>query len=180
MLRKTHQRPSNAIAMKCASRPDLRTAQRLLRLRSGLEGPTCSRTSDSIHIVREVANGLDQPSFLVVELIVIRPVLQKLWQESQQPVFVHDQELLDLERFVRIGGEDLAESACHCAPCCASYLEDVESLILYHTSIILQLPHDKLQIVSRIDISRHDFVELPIEQYFAKQLDALPLGDVAL
>lgn len=56
----------------------------------------------------------------------------------------------------------------------------METLVLHHPPIILQLPHDQLEIVSRIDIARHDLVELTVEQDLSQQLDALPLRDITL
>lgn len=60
------------------------------------------------------------------------------------------------------------------------YLEDVESLVLHHPPVVFQLPHDELEVVARVDVARHDLVELTVEQDLAQQLDALALCDVAL
>jgi len=56
----------------------------------------------------------------------------------------------------------------------------MESLVLHHPSVVLELPHDQFQIISRIDIARHDLVKLAIQQDFSQQLDALALCNIAL
>lgn len=56
----------------------------------------------------------------------------------------------------------------------------MEPLILYHPPVILQLPHDELQVIARVDIARHDLVELTVEQDLAQQLDALALRHITL
>ena len=61
-----------------------------------------------------------------------------------------------------------------------SYLEHMERFILHHLPLIPQLPHDELQIIPRIDISRHDLVKRAVQQHLAQQLDRLPLRDVTL
>ena len=60
------------------------------------------------------------------------------------------------------------------------YLEDVEGFVLHHPPVVFQLPHDKLQVITRIDISRHDLVELPIQKYLAKKFDGLSFRDIAV
>ena len=59
-----------------------------------------------------------------------------------------------------------------------TYLENMESLVLHHPPVVLELPHYQLEIVARINVSRHDLVELTVEQDFSQQLDALALGDI--
>ena len=61
-----------------------------------------------------------------------------------------------------------------------SHLEDVEAFILHHPPIVLQLPHDELQVLARIHVFRHDLVELSVQQDLSQQLDALPLGNITL
>jgi len=56
----------------------------------------------------------------------------------------------------------------------------MEPLVLHHPPVVLELPHDQLEIVARIDVARHDLVELTVEQDFSQQLDALALGDITL
>lgn len=56
----------------------------------------------------------------------------------------------------------------------------MESLVLHHPPIVLELPHDQLQIIPRVDIARHDLVELTVQQDLSQQLDALALGDITL
>ena len=61
-----------------------------------------------------------------------------------------------------------------------AYLEDVKALVLHHLPIVLQLPHDELEVLPRLNVAGHDLVELPVEQYLAQQLDRLTLRNVAL
>lgn len=56
----------------------------------------------------------------------------------------------------------------------------METFILHHPPIVLELPHDQLQIIPRVDISRHDLVELTIQQHLPQQLNALPLRNITL
>ena len=61
-----------------------------------------------------------------------------------------------------------------------TYFEHMERFILHHLPLIPQLPHDELQIIPRIDISRHDLVKRAIQQHFSQQFNRLPLRDVTL
>ena len=61
-----------------------------------------------------------------------------------------------------------------------TYFEHVEGFILHHLPLIPQLPHNQLQIVTRVDISCHDLIKRPIEQHLSQQLDRLPLRDITL
>lgn len=56
----------------------------------------------------------------------------------------------------------------------------MEPLVLHHPPIILELPHDQLQVIPRVDISRHDLVELTIQQHLPQQLNTLPLRNITL
>ena len=49
---------------------------------------------DATGRIREIADCLHQPSLLIVELVVIRSVLQESWQKLQKPLLVHNEELL--------------------------------------------------------------------------------------
>ena len=56
----------------------------------------------------------------------------------------------------------------------------MESLVLHHPPIILELPHDQLQIIPRVDIARHDLVELTVQQNLSQQLYTLSLRHITL
>lgn len=43
------------------------------------------------------------------------------------------------------------------------HLENVECFVLDHLSVVLELPHDELQVVTRLDIASHDVVELAVK-----------------
>lgn len=43
------------------------------------------------------------------------------------------------------------------------HLENVECFVLDHLSVVLELPHDELQIITRLDIASHDVVELAVK-----------------
>ena len=58
--------------------------------------------------VWQVADRLDQPCFLVVELVVVRSICEEIGQELEQPLLVHDEELLHLVGLVGVGSENLA------------------------------------------------------------------------
>ena len=52
--------------------------------------------ADSVGVVWQITDGFYQPSFFVVELIIICPIFKKPWQESQESLLVHDEEFLHL------------------------------------------------------------------------------------
>ncbi len=47
-------------------------------------------------VIRKVSDRFDQPSLLVVELIVLGSILQELRQKLQQALLVHDEQLLNV------------------------------------------------------------------------------------
>jgi len=63
---------------------------------------------------------------------------------------------------------------------CETYLEHMKALVLHHLPVVLELPHDELQVITRRDIAGHDIVKLTVQEHFAQQLDRLALGHVAL
>lgn len=160
-----------------SSRPYLRL--RLLLLLHGIAAWWCERCGR----VWQVADRLDQPCFLVVELVVVRSICEEIGQELEQPLLVHDEELLHLVGLVGVGSENLAsiyQQSHYRGDNFLPYLEHMEALVLHHPSVVLELPHDQLQIVPRVDIARHDLVELTVQQDLSQQLDALSLGDITL
>lgn len=56
----------------------------------------------------------------------------------------------------------------------------METLIVDHPSVVEQQLHDDLQMLSRIDICRHDIVVRTVKQDFPQELDGLPLRNIAL
>lgn len=84
-----------------SSRPYLRLSLLLLLHWGAAWG--CERCGS----VWQVANCLDQPRFLVVELVVVCSVCKEIGQELEQSLLVHDEELLHFVGFVWIGSEDL-------------------------------------------------------------------------
>lgn len=60
-----------------------------------------------------------------------------------------------------------------------AHLEDVETFVVDHASIVPQQLHDDLQVLARINVLRHDVVVGSVEEDLAQQLDRLPLCNVA-
>ena len=114
---------------------------------------------------RQISDLLDQKLALVDKLLVLGAVLQKVRQELQQLVPVHDQDLLHGYRLVGVGHK---------------HLEHVETLVLYHLAVVAQQVHADLKMLAAVDVGRHDVVVGAVQQDLAEQFDRLALGDVAV
>jgi hypothetical protein len=90
-----------------------------------------------------VLDLLDEKLPLIYELLVLGPVLEEVRQECQELVPVHQQDLLNRHRLVRVCHEDL---------------EHMESLVLNHFPVIAEKVHANLEMLTSVDIGRHDAV----------------------
>ena len=48
-------------------------------------------------------------------------------------------------------------------PCLTTHFEDVKTFVLHHLAVVLELPHDELEVFPRFNVSCHDIVELSIQ-----------------
>jgi len=92
---------------------------------------------------RHIADLLDEKLAFVDELLIVGTVFQKMRQEVQQLVAIHQQDLLNGNRLVRVSHKDL---------------EDVEPFILNHLSIISQEVHYDFEVLASVDVCCHDVV----------------------
>lgn len=114
---------------------------------------------------RHVPNLLDQKLPLINKLLIIGPILQKMRQEMQQLLPVHNQDLLHGDRLIGVGHKDF---------------KDVEALVLYHLAVVAQQVHADLEVLAAVHVGGHDVVVGAVEQDLAEELDGLALGHVAV
>lgn len=92
---------------------------------------------------RHIADLLDEKLSFVDELLIIGTVFQEVRQEVQQLVAVHQQDLLNGHRLVRVSHKDL---------------EDVKPFVLNHLPIVSQEVHYDLEVLASVDVCSHDVV----------------------
>ena len=102
---------------------------------------------------------LDQVGFLVVELLVLRPVRVELGQELDQLVLVPDQDVQDGFGLVGVGHK---------------HFEHVKRLELDVSRFFLQHVHHKFEIVGVGNIFGHHRKVVSIKEEFAQQFERLP------
>lgn len=71
---------------------------------------------------------------------------------------------MNSQRLVRVGHKDL---------------ENVKALVLHHFAVIAKQVHAYLQMISAVDVSRHNTVVRAVQQDFSKKFDRLAFGDIA-
>lgn len=86
-------------------------------------------------------------------------------EESKELLSVHEEDLLNGDRFVWICDEDL---------------EDVEALVLDHLAVVAEEVHADLEVLAAVDVGGHDAVVGAVEEDLAEELDGLALCDVAV
>lgn len=99
-------------------------------------------------VLGHVPDLLDEELPLVDELLVVGAVLEEVRQKIEELVAVHEQDLLDGNRFVRVGNEDF---------------KYVETLVLHHLAVAPEQVHADLEVLAAVDVGRHDVVVGPVE-----------------
>ena len=59
-----------------------------------------------------------------------------------------------------------------------SDLEDVETLVLHHFTVVSEQVHEELQVISFVHVSNHDSIIGTVQQNLAQELNRLTLGNI--
>lgn len=86
-------------------------------------------------------------------------------QKCQELLAVHEKNFLNWQRLMRVGDK---------------YLENMETFVLNHLSIVSKQIHTYLQMLAAVDIGSHNAVIGAVQQDLTKKLDRLTLRDITI